>query len=233
LRFEVVNMSSTEQSMGMSLEDMIKANRKDKAAQKKKTLKKTKAKQAVAKGKKGAAGAKKKTAAGTKPGTVKVVTIKKKIGKKGGKVVSTKVIKSPAGAGKKWKNDKFVADAAKPDSVGLKLFISNLDWGVTNKDLKELFGEYGALKSFNVHFNAQGKSQGTADVVFRNRSEALKAMKMYNGRTLDGRVMQIQALNDVNTAKPNDKKILSSGKVLGKSPKGRGRKGGSSAMDMS
>ena len=167
---------------------------------------------AVAKGKKGAAGAKKKTAAGTKPGTVKVVTIKKKIGKKGGKVVSTKVIKSPAGAGKKWKNDKFVADAAKPDSVGLKLFISNLDWGVTNKDLKELFGEYGALKSFNVHFNAQGKSQGTADVVFRNRSEALKAMKMYNGRTLDGRVMQIQALNDVNTAKPNDKKILSSGK---------------------
>jgi THO complex subunit 4 len=143
------------------------------------------------------------------------------------------VIKSPQ-AGKK----KFAPEVK--DSVGLKLFVSNLDWGVTKKDLLELFGEYGHLKSFNVHYNAAGKSQGTADVVFKNRSEALKAMKMYNGRTLDGRVMQIQALNDVTSATATNKKVLSSGKVLGsKSPaggargRGRGRRGGSNAMDMS
>ena len=84
--------------------------------------------------------------------------------------------------------------AANKVDYGMKLFVSNLDFGVTNKDLRELFGECGPLKSFNIHFKEGGKSQGTADVIFKHRADALKAIRQYNGRTLDGRVMDIQGM---------------------------------------
>ena len=207
-----------EKKLGMSLDDMIKASKK---------ANKPKKKPATA-AKVGAKGKGKKKAAAKKGGgggeSAKLVTIKKKITKKGGKVVSTtsQIVK-----GKKAKTQAAKAQPPAP----MKLFVSNLDYGVTNKDLKELFGECGPLKSFNIHFNANGRSQGTADVVFRDRADALRAKKMYNGRTLDGRMMEIQALNIPSATAAATKKVLSSGKVVGK-PK-KAKKPRASAMDMS
>merc|ERR1712118_459527 len=169
----------------------IRKNRKQ-TAKKKKTPSKPPSNKAQGKGgKKSLAGKKKSEGSKGKKGGAggKLVTIVKKIGKKGGTV--TKVIRTPGD--KKWKHDKFEA-TQKPTS--LKLFISNLDFGATNRDLKELFGECGPLKRCNIHFNAAGKSQGTADVVFKNRADALKAMKLYNGRTLDGRVLEMSKIEE-------------------------------------
>merc|ERR1711977_723000 len=93
----------TEAHVTMSLDDLIK--------QGKKANKKAKAK-TTPKGKK-----KKKKKAGA-AGAVKTVTIQKKTTKKGGKIVSTKaqIISTT------------MAQAQKADT-GLKLFISNLDFG--------------------------------------------------------------------------------------------------------
>lgn len=102
-----------------------------------------------------------------------------------------------------WKHDMFgVADqvmgnggpGGRPSAIetGTKLYISNLDYGVSNDDIKELFAEVGDLKKYSIHYDRSGRSKGTAEIVYSRRQDALAAVKRYNNVQLDGKPMKIE-----------------------------------------
>ncbi|ONI17466.1 hypothetical protein PRUPE_3G160800 [Prunus persica] len=76
--------------------------------------------------------------------------------------------------------------------IGTKLYVSNLDYGVTNEDIRELFSEIGELKRYAVHFDKNGRPSGSAEVVYTRRSDAFAALKRYNNVLLDGKPMKIE-----------------------------------------
>ncbi|XP_019873126.2 uncharacterized protein LOC109601332 [Aethina tumida] len=82
------------------------------------------------------------------------------------------------------------------------MLVSNLHPGVTNVDLQELFIEFGDIKRWTIHYNQNGKSVGTGEVVFFNRDAATRAVRQYNGVLLDGRPMRLELVGERNDNAP-------------------------------
>lgn len=106
------------------------------------------------------------------------------------------------------------------------LYISNLDYDVSNEDIKQLFSEVGDIKRYSIHYDKSGRSKGTADVVFTRREDALAAMQSYNNVRLDGKPMRIEAVG-MNILRPSAGMPINVGfvKPIGGRKSGHGRGG--------
>ncbi|KAG6758371.1 hypothetical protein POTOM_038716 [Populus tomentosa] len=95
-----------------------------------------------------------------------------------------------------------------------KLYISNLDYGVSNEDIKVLklalcclipiqvlFSEVGELLRYSLHYDMSGRSKGTAEVVFARQTDALAAIRRYNNVQLDGKPLKIELVG-INVITP-------------------------------
>ncbi|XP_010553890.1 PREDICTED: THO complex subunit 4D-like [Tarenaya hassleriana] len=101
-----------------------------------------------------------------------------------------------------WQNDLFEeslrAAGVSGVDVGTRLYITNLDRGVINEDIRELFAEMGELKRYAIHYDKFGQPSGSAEVVYIRRTDAFQALKKYNNVLLDGKPMRIE-MADSNT----------------------------------
>ncbi|XP_042391321.1 THO complex subunit 4D-like [Zingiber officinale] len=97
-----------------------------------------------------------------------------------------------------WRRDLFddSIEAAGTSGVqtGTKLYISNLDYGISNADIRELFSEVGDLMRCSVHYDGNGRPSGSAEVVYTRRSDAIAALKRYNNVQLDGKPMKVEVI---------------------------------------
>uniref|UniRef100_A0A1J3ETN6 THO complex subunit 4A n=1 Tax=Noccaea caerulescens TaxID=107243 RepID=A0A1J3ETN6_NOCCA len=128
-----------------------------------------------------------------------------------------------------WEHDMYSERSSRSSAgieTGTKLYLSNLDYGVMNEDIKELFAEVGELKRYTVHFDRSGRSKGTAEVVFSRRGDALAAVKKYNDVQLDGKPMKIEIVgtNLQTAAAPSARP--GNGNVNGASRRGGQGRGG-------
>jgi RNA recognition motif-containing protein len=73
-----------------------------------------------------------------------------------------------------------------------KLFIGNIEWGVTEDELKELFGKYGEVEEgIIIRDRMSGRSKGYGFITFANEEDADKAMEALNGYELNGRKLAV------------------------------------------
>lgn len=94
-----------------------------------------------------------------------------------------------------------------------RISVSNLNEKVSDEDVMELFSAVGPLISARLLRDADGRSVGRADVVFAEMSDALEAIKRYNGVPLDSmplkitlasersRALEEQAANDAKSSR--------------------------------
>lgn len=85
--------------------------------------------------------------------------------------------------------------------MGTRLYIGNLSFHTTDAALQQHFGQAGAVTSVNLIMDKfTGRSRGFAFVEMSSDSEAQKAIELFHGKELDGRVLT------VNEARPREER---------------------------
>lgn len=80
-----------------------------------------------------------------------------------------------------------------------KLFVGNIEWGVTDQDLQNLFAEYGDVEeAIIIKDKMSGRSKGFGFVTFADDAAADAAVTKLNGYELNGREIS------VNEARPQE-----------------------------
>lgn len=75
-----------------------------------------------------------------------------------------------------------------PEAQGASILISNLMPSITQSDIIELFGDIGVMMAVNMI------NQTTALVTYQNSSDAVRAVKVYHNRLLDGKPMLVNMM---------------------------------------
>src|SRR6185369_7254802 len=84
-------------------------------------------------------------------------------------------------------------------SMGKKLYVGNLSYGMTDSDLEQLFAAYGTVQSAQVIMDRDtGRSKGFGFVEMGNDQEAQAAIDGLNGLDTQGRPLT------VNEARPKE-----------------------------
>ncbi len=74
----------------------------------------------------------------------------------------------------------------------MNIFVGNLNYGLSEDELSEVFEEYGAVDSVKIIFDREtGQSKGFGFVDMPNDNEAQTAIDQLNDYELNGRKMRV------------------------------------------
>lgn len=79
-------------------------------------------------------------------------------------------------------------------AAGSRIMLTNLDPQLTEDDCLEIFQKCGPVTRAVIHYNRDGSSQGTAEVHFANKNDALRAVDEYDAAQIDGRPMYVKVI---------------------------------------
>lgn len=75
---------------------------------------------------------------------------------------------------------------------GYEVFIINLPYSTTWQQLKDLFREAGDVIRADVELDYRGYSRGFGNVFFATKEEMYRAIELFNGYELEGRVLEVR-----------------------------------------
>lgn len=89
--------------------------------------------------------------------------------------------------------------------MNAKLYVGNLDYGVTSDQLGELFSQAGqVVDAVVITDKYSNRSKGFGFVEMSSEEEAKKAIEMFNGQDFQGRAMVV---NEARPQKPREDKM--------------------------
>lgn len=78
-----------------------------------------------------------------------------------------------------------------------RLFVGNLSYGAEERDLRELFGAYGALEGAEVvRDRVTGNSRGFGFVTFLMSDDAERAIEEIDGADFKGRPLRVERASE-------------------------------------
>ena len=99
----------------------------------------------------------------------------------------------------------------------MEIYVGNLLFGVTEDDLRALFGKFGEITEVRLIMDKfQGKSKGFAFIEMPSKDEAEKAIEEMNGTEFKERTLRVK---EANPKKPRSQKSRAGGKKRGKRKK--------------
>jgi len=97
--------------------------------------------------------------------------------------------------------------------MGIRLYVGNLPFNVTEEELREHFSTIGSLSYLSIPTDREtGKQRGFAFVEFKDRAQADEAIRRFNNQSFQGRslsVSEARARNDNQRAAPPARPSLS------------------------
>lgn len=86
-----------------------------------------------------------------------------------------------------------------------KIYIGNLDYGINEENLEQIFGDYGTVTEAKVIVDREtGRSKGFAFVTMETEEEAQKAIEELNGAEVDGRNIKVSEARERRRSNNNN-----------------------------
>jgi RNA recognition motif-containing protein len=88
--------------------------------------------------------------------------------------------------------------------MGKKLFVTGLDWGITDRTLREAFEPHGkVVEAVVIRSRRDGRSRGFGFVTFDHEEQAAAAMEALNGDMIASRAVRVERARDQSETTSN------------------------------